>query len=145
MYSCSKNAAALVVGMLVDKNLLSYDTKVKEYWPKFGCLGKEDLTLADVMRHEAGLNDLGHTFVETDFLPARFFLCLIRSYSFLRASASVLQESILSKSFTLRLRDLHSWSNQSLTGNFRFELFFTNLNEQYYQGHHHSSIVSRKI
>ena len=53
--------------MLVDKNLLSYDTKVKEYWPEFGCNGKEDITLADVLRHEGGLNCLDHKFENADF------------------------------------------------------------------------------
>ena len=55
VYSCGKTVAAIVVGMLVDKKLLSYNAKVKEYWPEFGSLGKEDLTLADVLRHEGGM------------------------------------------------------------------------------------------
>ena len=58
---------ALVVGMLVDKKLLSYESKVKEYWPEFGSLGKEEITLADIMRHEGGLDHLDHTFVDSDF------------------------------------------------------------------------------
>jgi len=67
VYSCGKNVSALVVGMLVDKKLLSYDSKVEEYWPEFGILGKADITLADVLRHEGGLNFLEHKFDEIDF------------------------------------------------------------------------------
>ena len=67
VYSCGKTVAAIVVGMLVDKKLLSYNAKVKEYWPEFGSLGKEDLTLADVLRHEGGLNYTSHKFSEADF------------------------------------------------------------------------------
>ena len=53
--------------MLVDQGLLSYDENVYKYWPEFGKHGKEDITLADVLRHEAGLNNLDHTAKLTDF------------------------------------------------------------------------------
>ena len=33
----------------------SYDTRICEVWPEFGVNGKESMTLADVLRHEAGL------------------------------------------------------------------------------------------
>ena len=33
----------------------SYDAKVVDYWPEFGANGKQELILADVLRHEGGL------------------------------------------------------------------------------------------
>ena len=67
MYSSGKSIAAIVVAMLVDQGLLSYDEKIVRYWPEFGNKGKTDITLADVLRHEAGLQDLNHTFKISDF------------------------------------------------------------------------------
>ena len=49
------HAQALVVAMLVDRGLLSYDDLVTKHWPEFGKNGKEHVTVADVMRHEAFL------------------------------------------------------------------------------------------
>ena len=40
---------------MVDAGQLGYDKKVAEYWPQFGDNGKEAVTVADLMRHEAGL------------------------------------------------------------------------------------------
>jgi len=67
MFSSGKSIAAIVVAMLVDKGLLSYDEKVVSYWPDFGQNGKNDITLADVLRHEAGLQDFNHTCKVSDF------------------------------------------------------------------------------
>lgn len=44
--------------MMVDRGLLDYDEKVVKYWPEFGQMGKQNLTLKDVLRHEAGLTKL---------------------------------------------------------------------------------------
>jgi len=54
-FSCSKVLASLVVAMEVDKGFLEYDEKVSTYWPAFAQHGKGDITVADVLRHEAGL------------------------------------------------------------------------------------------
>lgn len=67
MFSSGKSIAAIVVAMLVDKGLLSYDEKIVNYWPEFGRNGKNEITLADVLRHEAGLQDLNYTFKVSDF------------------------------------------------------------------------------
>ena len=52
---------------MVDKGLLSYEEKVCKYWPEFAKHGKEQITLADVLRHESGLNNLDHTAKIVDF------------------------------------------------------------------------------
>ena len=46
---------AILIATLVDQGLLSYDDKVSKYWPEFAQNGKEDVTVAQVMRHECGL------------------------------------------------------------------------------------------
>ena len=61
MFSSGKSIAAIVVAMMVDKGLLAYDQKVEKYWPEFGKNGKNEITLADVLHHEAGLQDFNQT------------------------------------------------------------------------------------
>jgi len=39
----------------VDGNFLDYDEKISFYWPEFGKNGKENITLSDVLKHQAGL------------------------------------------------------------------------------------------
>ena len=67
VYSCGKNAAALIVGLMVDRGLLSYNEKVATYWPEFGINGKDQILLEDVLRHEGGLDFLEHAFADDDF------------------------------------------------------------------------------
>lgn len=55
VFSSGKSLEAIAVASLVGKGLLRYDAKIVEYWPEFGANGKEGLTVADLMRHEAGL------------------------------------------------------------------------------------------
>jgi CubicO group peptidase (beta-lactamase class C family) len=42
----------------VDLGRLQYSDKVVKHWPEFGQNGKENITVADVMRHEGGLYKL---------------------------------------------------------------------------------------
>ena len=55
VFSSGKSLAAIAMASLVDKGLLDYAAKVVDYWPEFGANGKSDLTIAEVLRHEAGL------------------------------------------------------------------------------------------
>jgi CubicO group peptidase (beta-lactamase class C family) len=55
VFSSGKSLEAIAIAWLVSKGLLSYDAKITEYWPEFGAKGKDGLTVADLMRHEAGL------------------------------------------------------------------------------------------
>ena len=55
IFSSGKSLEAIAMAALVSKGLLSYDARITEYWPEFGANGKEGLTIADLMRHEAGL------------------------------------------------------------------------------------------
>ena len=57
---------------LIDKTLIyRYDAKVVDYWPEFGANGKSELTVADVMRHEAGLSRLDTTMFQEDLTRER--------------------------------------------------------------------------
>jgi len=62
IFSSGKTLEALALASLVDKGLLNYDEKISHYWPEFAANGKADITVADLMRHEAGLVDFQHTF-----------------------------------------------------------------------------------
>ena len=55
IFSSGKSLEAIAVAALVSKGLLRYDAKITQYWPEFGANGKDGLTVADLMRHEAGL------------------------------------------------------------------------------------------
>ena len=44
-----------------DQGHLSYEEKVCTYWPEFAQNGKENITVADVMRHEAGMEKFEET------------------------------------------------------------------------------------
>lgn len=53
--SVSKGVAALAAHMLADQGLLNYDAPVAHYWPEFGQAGKEDITVRQLMSHQASL------------------------------------------------------------------------------------------
>jgi CubicO group peptidase (beta-lactamase class C family) len=55
VFSSGKSLEAIAMASLVGKGLLDYNARVADYWPEFGANGKESLTVADLMRHEAGL------------------------------------------------------------------------------------------
>jgi len=54
-YSTSKGVASTLMHILVDRGLIDYDDPVSEVWPEFAQGGKADITLRQVMCHEAGL------------------------------------------------------------------------------------------
>ena len=55
VFSSGKSLESIALATLVDKGLLRFDEKIARYWPEFGAHGKAGLTIADLMRHEAGL------------------------------------------------------------------------------------------
>ncbi|XP_072027157.1 beta-lactamase domain-containing protein 2-like [Amphiura filiformis] len=55
VYSATKGMAALCMAMLADRGHLDYDQKVVHYWPEFGQNGKENVTVKQLLHHEAGL------------------------------------------------------------------------------------------
>lgn len=56
VYSTTKAVVALAIAMLVDRGALAYDAPVSRYWPAFRGQGKEQLTVAEMLSHQAGLS-----------------------------------------------------------------------------------------
>ena len=52
---------SILVGILVDNQLMKYDDKISDIWPEFANNGKEEGTVADLLRHELGLPFLSKT------------------------------------------------------------------------------------
>jgi CubicO group peptidase (beta-lactamase class C family) len=57
-FSTTKGVAATVMHRLADRGELDYDQRVAHYWPAFGVAGKHDVTVRQVMSHQAGLHDV---------------------------------------------------------------------------------------
>ena len=55
-FSSTKGQTPLLIHQLADRGLLDYDAPVAEYWPAFGQHGKDRLTVAQAMSHQAGLH-----------------------------------------------------------------------------------------
>ncbi len=58
IYSCGKSVMATMVHRLVEQGIMDYDTRIADYWPEFGCKGKEDIRLWMVLSHRTGLHIL---------------------------------------------------------------------------------------
>jgi CubicO group peptidase (beta-lactamase class C family) len=56
IWSATKGVVAAAVAMLADRGRLTYDAPVAKYWPEFAQAGKQDVTVAQLMSHQAGLN-----------------------------------------------------------------------------------------
>ncbi len=57
-FSTSKGVAATVMHRLADRGELDYDQRVAHYWPEFAAAGKQDITVRQLMSHQAGLHDI---------------------------------------------------------------------------------------
>lgn len=55
VFSTTKAISALVVAKLVGEGKLDYEAPVSALWPEFGAHGKDKLTLAQVLSHQAGV------------------------------------------------------------------------------------------
>jgi CubicO group peptidase (beta-lactamase class C family) len=71
VFSSGKSLEAITLAMLVDRGLLDYNAKITDYWPEFGAHGKQDTTIADLMRHEAGLAAFDTTLQPSDLHPEK--------------------------------------------------------------------------
>ena len=55
IWSTTKGVTAACFAMLVDRGQIEYDKPVAHYWPEFGAAGKEQVTVAMMLSHQAGL------------------------------------------------------------------------------------------
>lgn len=58
VFSATKGMASTVIHRLADRGLIEYEAPVAEYWPAFGAAGKSEMTVREVMKHQAGLSGL---------------------------------------------------------------------------------------
>jgi CubicO group peptidase (beta-lactamase class C family) len=58
VFSATKGMASTVIHRLVDRGLIDYEAPVAEYWRAFGANGKSNITVRQLMRHQAGLSSL---------------------------------------------------------------------------------------
>ena len=56
VFSTSKGLLSIICHKLIQDGILDVDEKVSTYWPEFSAAGKEEITVAMVMRHRAGLS-----------------------------------------------------------------------------------------
>jgi CubicO group peptidase (beta-lactamase class C family) len=69
-FSAGKPFTALVVHRLAEQGVLELDAPVARYWPEFGRVGKEGVTVLQVLQHRAGFGGvrvLGDAAVMTDW------------------------------------------------------------------------------
>lgn len=55
VFSTTKGFSALAVAVAHSQGLLDYDEKVATYWPEFAQNGKADITVRQLLEHQAGL------------------------------------------------------------------------------------------
>jgi len=71
VFSSGKSLESLPIASLVGRGLLDYDARIADYWPEFADNGKGEVTVADLMRHEAGLATFDVSIPPEDLLPER--------------------------------------------------------------------------
>lgn len=55
VFSSTKGAMALCAHMLADRGMLDLDAPITNYWPEFGCGGKESARVSMALDHTAGV------------------------------------------------------------------------------------------
>ena len=55
-FSTTKGVAATALHILADRGQIEYEQPVAKYWPEFAANGKEKITVAQAMSHQAGLH-----------------------------------------------------------------------------------------
>lgn len=55
VFSTTKGLAAITLAMLTSPGYLDYDERVSAYWPEFSQNGKENITVRQLISHQAGL------------------------------------------------------------------------------------------
>jgi len=66
VYSTTKGMGSLAAAILADEGKLDYEARVVDYWPEFGAEGKENVTVAQLLSHQAGLCGLSQKITVED-------------------------------------------------------------------------------
>ncbi|MBQ4313942.1 MAG: beta-lactamase family protein, partial [Lentisphaeria bacterium] len=65
VYSTGKAMSSTLIHRLVEMGKVNYDTKIADFWPEFGCNGKEDMRVWHVLAYRAALSSIP----ETEIIP----------------------------------------------------------------------------
>lgn len=68
VYSTGKAVLAFLIAREVSNGRLDYDQPVATYWPEFGTAGKEAITVAEALSHQAGLCAIAEEMPPADWL-----------------------------------------------------------------------------
>jgi CubicO group peptidase (beta-lactamase class C family) len=66
LWSTTKGATAMAFALLVDRGALGYEDRVSSFWPEFGAAGKDGVTVAQILSHQAGLPGFAEPICEDD-------------------------------------------------------------------------------
>ncbi|MDI6103032.1 serine hydrolase domain-containing protein [Actinoplanes sp. NEAU-A12] len=55
VFSTTKGVSSMAVALLHSRGQLDYDERVAAYWPEFAAAGKADITVRQLLSHQAGL------------------------------------------------------------------------------------------
>jgi CubicO group peptidase (beta-lactamase class C family) len=58
-FSCTKALTGMCIHRLIEEGKIAWDAPVAQYWPEFGCRGKEKATIRHVLLHQAGVPTRG--------------------------------------------------------------------------------------
>lgn len=58
IFSCGKGVITAAFHMLAEKGLIRYDGRIADYWPEYGCCGKEDTLVWHALTHRAAVSFL---------------------------------------------------------------------------------------
>ncbi len=61
-FSTTKGVAATALHIFADRGQIEYEQPVAKYWPEFAANGKEKVTVAQAMSHQAGLHAVPNPF-----------------------------------------------------------------------------------
>lgn len=61
VYSVSKGLTAMAIAAAHGKGLIDLDERVATYWPKFALNGKQDVTVRQLLAHQAGVPTVNET------------------------------------------------------------------------------------
>lgn len=67
-FSVTKGVTALAIHILAERGLIDYDAPVSKYWPAFSGHGKERLTVAQALAHQAGLHAMPQGAFQVEWL-----------------------------------------------------------------------------
>ena len=58
IFSCGKGVMSAAVHMMAERQILKYNDRITDYWPEYGCNGKEDTLIWHALTHRAAVNKL---------------------------------------------------------------------------------------